>query len=87
MNSQVNSTGYSPSQWVLWRGLRPPCVLLDNAGRLPLHGRIVSDKPFSGRIAVMKAAQTSMQHLRFSRLLSRALLARSRADGAQRASD
>eukprot|EP00959_Pyramimonas_sp_CCMP1952_P398019 8339571-Pyramimonas_sp.AAC.1 len=35
----------------------------------------------------MKAAQTSMQHLRSNQSLSRALLARSRADRAQHASD
>eukprot|EP00959_Pyramimonas_sp_CCMP1952_P346377 7254340-Pyramimonas_sp.AAC.1 len=87
MNSQVNSAGYSPSQLVLGRGLRLPYCLLDNAGRLSLRERIVSDKPFPERIATVEAAQISTQQLRFNESLSRALLARSRADGARRASD
>ena len=44
MNSAVNQSGYSLSQWVLGRGLRLPYVLMDNAGRLSLHERVVSDK-------------------------------------------
>eukprot|EP00959_Pyramimonas_sp_CCMP1952_P076471 1597987-Pyramimonas_sp.AAC.1 len=87
MNGRVNAAGCSPSQRVLGRGLRLPCVLADNACRPPLRGRVVSDKPFSERTAVVKAAQTPMQHRRFNQSLSRALLARSRADGARHASD
>ena len=83
MNSSINESGYSPSQWVLGRGLRLPYCLLDQAGRLSLHERVVSDKPFSERIGMMQMAAQSVANLRHNQTLSRAILARSRAEGAQ----
>eukprot|EP00959_Pyramimonas_sp_CCMP1952_P105958 2215439-Pyramimonas_sp.AAC.1 len=51
-----------------------------------LRERVVTDKQFSGRITMVEAGQGSIQHLRSNQSLSRALLARSRADSARRAS-
>eukprot|EP00959_Pyramimonas_sp_CCMP1952_P013223 279039-Pyramimonas_sp.AAC.1 len=57
MNSRANAGGCSQAQWALGRELRLPYCLLDNAGRLSLHGRFVSDEPFPVRIAIVEAAQ------------------------------
>ena len=70
------------TQWVLGRGLRLPDTLLDPTGRLSLHERVTRDRAFSERIAMMSAAQRSITSLRYDRALSRAVLARSRAHGA-----
>ena len=81
-NSAIDDSGYSPAQWVLGRGLRLPYTLLDQTGRLSLHERVTRDRAFSERIAMMSAAQRSITSLRYDRALSRAVLARSRAHGA-----
>ena len=76
------TAGTPPAQWVLGRGLRLPYTLLDQTGRLSLHERVARDRAFSERIAMMSAAQRSITSLRYDRALSRAVLARSRAHGA-----
>ena len=76
------TAGYSLAQWVLGRRLRLPYTLLDQTGRLSLHERVTRDRAFSERIAMMSAAQRSITSLRYDRALSRAVLARSRAHGA-----
>ena len=81
-NSALDDSGYSPAQWVLGRGLRLPYTLLDQTRRLSLHERVTRDRAFSERIAMMSAAQRSITSLRYDRALSRAVLARSRAHGA-----
>ena len=81
-NSAFDDSGYSPAQWVLGRGLRLPYTLLDQTGRLSLHERVTRDRAFSERIAMMSAAQRSITSLRYDRALSRAVIARSRAHGA-----
>ena len=81
-NSAIIDSGYSPAQWVLGRGLRLPNTLLDQTERLSLHERVTRDRAFSERIAMMSAAQRSITSLRYERALSRAVLARSRAHGA-----
>ena len=81
-NSAIDDSGYSPAQWVLGRGLRLPYTLLHQTGRLSLHERVTRDRAFSERIAMMSAAQRSITSLRYDRALSRAVLARSRAHGA-----
>ena len=81
-NSAIDDSGYSPAQWVLGWGLRLPYTLLDQTGRLSLHERVTRDRAFSERIAMMSAAQRSITSLRYDRALSRAVLARSRAHGA-----
>ena len=81
-NSAIDDSGYSSAQCVLGRGLRLPYTLLDQTGRLSLHERVTRDRAFSERIAMMSAAQRSITSLRCDRALSRAVLARSRAHGA-----
>ncbi len=81
MNSQVNASGYSPAQWVLGRGLRLPETL--QGGNLALASRLEEDPEFAQRIAIQSAAQRSIVGLRFSRALSRAFLARSRASSTE----
>ena len=81
-NSAIDDSGCSPAQWVLGRGLRLPYTLLDQTGRLSLHERVTRDRAFSERITMMSAAQRSISSLRYDRALSRAVLARSRAHGA-----
>ena len=83
VNSAVNESGYSPGQWVLGKGIKLPYSLLDSAGRLSLHERVNADPQFSERVALMSAAQRSVTALRYSRTLSRAILARSRIHGAE----
>ena len=81
-NSAMDDSGYSPAQWILGRGLRPPFALLDQTGRLSLHERVTRERTCSERIAMMSAAQRSITSLRYDRPLSRAVLARLRAHGA-----
>ena len=80
-NSAIDDSGNSPA-WVLGRGLR-----LDQTDRLSQHERITRDRAFSERIAMMSAAQKSVTSLRHDRTLLRAVLARSRAHGADPARD
>ena len=80
-NSAIDDSWHSPAQWVLGRGLRLPYTL-DQTGRLSLHEWVTRDRTFSGRIAMMSAAQRSITSLRYDRALSRAVLARPRAHGA-----
>ena len=80
VNSSVNQTGYSASQWVLGRGLKLPYDLLGNAGWLDMHTRHQEDPVFAQRLAMMASAQKSVVALRHSKALSRALNARSRAE-------
>ena len=82
-NSAIDDSGYSPAQWVLGRGLRLPYTLLDQTGRLSLHERVTRDRAFSERIEMMSAC-TEIDHIAaiIDRALSRAVLARSRAHGA-----
>ena len=82
VNSSINSSGYSPAQWVLGRGMKLPYNLLDQSGRLSLHERVTSEPEFAERISLMSAAQRSVVALRYNRTLSRAILARSRITGA-----
>ena len=70
VNSAINESGYSPSQWVLGKGIKLPYSLLDSAGRLSLHERVNADPQFSERVALMSAAQRSVTALRYSRTLS-----------------
>ena len=51
-------------------------------GTLSVHERVTRGRTFSERIAMMSAAQRSITSLRYDRALSRAVLARSRAHGA-----
>ena len=81
-NSAIDDSGYSPAQWFLGQGLRLPYTLLDQTGRLSLHERVTRDRAISERIAMMSATQRSISSLRYDRALSRAVLARSRAHGA-----
>ena len=80
VNSRVGKNGYSPSQWMLGRGLPLPYDLIDAAHRLSLHERISEDKGFEDRIGMMAAAQRALTTLRHSTAMSKAFLARPRAN-------
>ena len=82
LNSRIGESGFSPSQWVIGRGVRLPYSLLSNMGRLSLHERLEDDVPFQNRVAMISAAQRAVSSVEFNRALSRAALARSRASGA-----
>ena len=78
VNSAVNESRFSPSQWVLGRGLRLPYNMLSQTGSLDLQTRHVTDKPFSERVAMLASAQRAHLALRYSRSLSHAITARHR---------
>ncbi|CAE8625872.1 unnamed protein product [Polarella glacialis] len=80
-NCQVNQSGYSPSQWVLGRGLNLPRSL--RSPDLALHSRAQDDPTFARRLGIQAAAQRSLAGLRYSRALSRAFLARPRAESSE----
>ena len=83
----IDDSGYSPAQCVLARRLRLPYTLLDLTGRFSLHEGVTRDRTCSERIAMMSVAQRSITSLRYDRASSRAVLARSRAHGADAARD
>ena len=56
VNGAINESGYSPSQWVLGRGIKLPYSLLDSASRLSLHKRVNADPQFSERVAHVRSA-------------------------------
>ena len=87
MNNAVNDTGYSAAHWVLGRGMKLPYDMLSSAARLSLQSRHASDNSFARRVAMMAASQRSIISLRYSRALSRALVARSRGSHATPISD
>ena len=64
-NSRVNDTGYSPSQWVLGRGVKLPYNTLSNSSRLSLHTRHTADNNFAERVAMMSAAQRAHLAMRY----------------------
>ena len=82
VNNAINESGYSPSQWVLGRGIRLPYDMLTPGAKLSLHCKHTTDKSFSERIAMIAAAQRSTAALRYSKSLSHAITARSRGDKA-----
>ena len=65
-NSAVDESGFSPSQWVLGRGIRLPYSMLSQTGRLSLHERHTRDHTFAERVAMLAAAQRSILSLRYS---------------------
>ena len=77
-NSRVNASGYSPSQWVLGRGMRMPWSLLDRAGQLAEHQRALDNPDFSKRLGMLTAARRAFEVLDTSQRLRRAWLGRSR---------
>ena len=81
-NSAENGTGYSPSQWVLGRGIRLPYNMLSNSSRLSLHTRHTADKRFAERVAMMSSAQRAHIAMRYSKSISHAITARHRGDRA-----
>ena len=84
MNSAVDESGYSPSQWVLGRGIKLPYQLMSERSRLSLHSRATTDRSFRDRIAMLAASQQSMMvALQYSTAISKAMVARSWADSGQ----
>ena len=69
VNSQVDESGYSPSQWVLGRGIRLPYNLQSQTGRLSSRARRTQDRSFAERLAALAAAQRPIIALRHSRAL------------------
>ena len=83
MNSAIDESGYSPSQWVLGRGIKLPYQLMSERSRLALHSRNTTDRNFRERIAMLAASQRSMVALQYSAAISKAMVARSRAESGQ----
>ena len=80
VNNALNEDGHSPAQWVTGQGLRLPYNMLSEASKLALQSRHANDRSFAQRVAMLAAAQRSIIALRYSRALSRALVARSRGE-------
>ena len=78
-NSRITSSGYSPSQWVLGIGIRLPHSLLSNHSHLSLQTRAATDDAFNDRIQLLSTARSAVISSQYSRQLSKAMLARSRA--------
>ena len=72
VNSQINETGYSPSQWALGRGIRMPYAILGNGAKLSYLDRINDDPSFGERLALMSAAHRAFAQLECSSSLARA---------------
>jgi hypothetical protein len=83
MNSAIDESGYSPSQWVLGRGIKLPYQLMSERSRLSLHSRANTDRSFKERIAMLAASQRSMVALQYSTAISKAMVARSRTESGQ----
>ena len=77
-NSRGNASGYSPSQWVLGRGMRMPWSLLDRAGQLAEHQKALEHPDFSRRLGMLTAARRAFEVLDTSQRLRRAWLGRRR---------
>ena len=77
-NSRVNASGYSPSQWVLGRGMRLPWSLLDRAGQLAEQQKALDHPDFSQRLGMLTAARRAFEVLDTSQKLRKAWLGRSR---------
>ena len=77
-NSRVNASGFSPSQWVLGRGMRMPWSLLNGASRLAELSKAETDPVFSQRLGLLSACKRAFEVLDSNARLRRAWLARSR---------
>eukprot|EP00439_Symbiodinium_sp_Y106_P085700 s42_g29.t1 len=77
-NSDINDSGFSPSQSLFGRAPRKLGDVLGLRGRLAQHGLISRDLSFERQVAMREAARVAMVRLHFSRSLRRALLARGR---------
>ena len=83
INSQVNESGYSQSQWALGRGMKLPYSMLSASGRLQFLDRAASESSFADRLALMATAQRAHLALRHSQVLARAWHSRARGDAAR----
>ena len=79
VNTSIDESGYSPSQWVLGKSLRLPYQTLSLSSRLAQA--VGEDKGVDRRIAMKVAAERSITALKYSRRVAKAFSARSRADG------
>ena len=77
-NSRINASGFSPSQWVLGKGMRMPWSLLTGAGRLAELSKAETNPAFSQRLGILTAAKRAFEVLDTSARLRRAWLSRSR---------
>ena len=82
-NQQIGERGYSPSQWVLGRGLRLPADLLSPMGRFDVAIRAADQPKFLQRLTLMSAAQRALAAQRCSRALATAASSRSRGEAVQ----
>lgn len=78
LNSRIGVGGFSPSQWVLGRGLRLPYDLMSNHKKLALQLRARDDPDFSDRLQMLAAANRAATAAHYHRGLAKAFLARSR---------
>lgn len=82
-NNMVNSTGFSPSQWVLGANPKLPGSLLCQPDSLAEHSNVEDGAPdFRRRMALLRAAQAAMTDVDRSSRLRRALLRKSRPERA-----
>ena len=80
VNSSIDDSGFSSSQWVLGRGVKIPFQLQSARSRLSLHSRLGTDRSFRERVAMTAAAQRSIISLRYSTAISKAMVSRARGD-------
>ena len=82
-NARVGATGYSPSRWVLGRGIRMPWQVLDEGSSARLASNSYAVEGFSRRMRILSAARAAFEAMDSSETIRRAMQARSRtiADG------
>ena len=80
-NARINSSGYSPAQWVIGRGYKLPWSLLDEKQSGELASLQLTDQSpeFGRRMSWLWAARRAFETMDTSHCLRRALLAGVRA--------
>ena len=56
-NQVIGESGYSPSQWILGRGLSLPTDLLSSAGKLDVAMRMEEKPAFAARLRLRSGAR------------------------------
>ncbi|CAK0887844.1 unnamed protein product, partial [Prorocentrum cordatum] len=84
VSSAVGPSGYSPSQWVLGRGIELPCRLLSQRGNPRQRRRMLGgDEPsFRRRVGLFSASKRSVAALEANRKICEAFFAEGRAAAA-----
>lgn len=79
-NSEPDESGFSPSQWVLGKGIKLPFDALSPAARLAVMSR-TGERDFSLRLSMLQQALRASRALRISRGLHASLTKRARGLG------